>query len=108
MLKYWWIYSSPDEYSPTHWIFHTLPLINGPHTRTPQTYAYFTTSLLYEYLTPCPSPELSLGNEATIHQVTTLLATSEKVLFPGHNHLLTTSGYDRHFDYCPSAGKGGN
>ena len=26
-----------------------------------------------------------------IHQVTTLLATSKDILFPGHNHLLTTS-----------------
>ena len=26
----------------------------------------------------------------TIHQVTTMLATSKNVLFPGHNHLLTT------------------
>ena len=28
--------------------------------------------------------------KATIHQVTTMLATSQNVLFPGHNHLLTT------------------
>ena len=27
----------------------------------------------------------------TIHQVTTMLATCKNVLFPGHNHLLTTS-----------------
>ena len=26
----------------------------------------------------------------TIHEVTTMLATSKNVLFPGHNHLLTT------------------
>ena len=26
----------------------------------------------------------------TIHQVTAMLATSKNVLFPGHNHLLTT------------------
>ena len=33
----------------------------------------------------------------TIHQVTTMLAsvaTSKNVLFPGHNHLLTTSTDD--------------
>ena len=30
------------------------------------------------------------GKKATIHQVTTTLATSKNVLFPGHNHLLTT------------------
>ena len=28
--------------------------------------------------------------KATIHQVTTMLATSKNVLFPGHSHLLTT------------------
>ena len=28
--------------------------------------------------------------KATIHQVTTMLATSKNVLFPGHNHLLKT------------------
>ena len=27
----------------------------------------------------------------TIHQVTTMLATPNNVLLPGHNHLLTTS-----------------
>ena len=30
----------------------------------------------------------------TIHQVTTMLATSKNVPFPGHNHLLTTSTDD--------------
>ena len=34
---------------------------------------------------------LALRKKATIHQVTTMLATSNNVLFPGHNHLLTTS-----------------
>ena len=29
----------------------------------------------------------------TIHQVTSMLATSKNILFPGHNHLLT-SGMD--------------
>ena len=28
--------------------------------------------------------------KTTIHQVTTMLATSKHVLFPGHNYLLTT------------------
>ena len=31
-----------------------------------------------------------MHKKATIHQVTTMLATSKDVLFPGHNHLLTT------------------
>ena len=30
----------------------------------------------------------------TIHQVTTMLATSKNLLFPGHNHLLTTGADD--------------
>ena len=30
----------------------------------------------------------------TIHQVTTMLATSKNVLFPSHNHLLTTGADD--------------
>ena len=32
----------------------------------------------------------ALRKKTTIHQVTTMLATSKNVLFPGHNHLLTT------------------
>ena len=32
----------------------------------------------------------ALRKQATIHQVTTMLATSKNVLFPGDNHLLTT------------------
>ena len=34
------------------------------------------------------------ANKTTIHQVTTMLATSKNVLFPGHNHLLTTGTDD--------------
>ena len=30
----------------------------------------------------------------TIHQLTTMLSTSKNVLFPGHNHLLTTGADD--------------
>ena len=32
---------------------------------------------------------LHCAKKATIHQVTTRLATSKNVLFVGHNHLLT-------------------
>ena len=40
-------------------------------------------SILYQ-------PQLSaLRKKATLHQVTTVLATSKNVPFPGHNHLLT-------------------
>ena len=38
----------------------------------------------------------------TIHQVTTMLATSKNVLLPGHTHLLTT-GTDDPKLYHPSA-----
>ena len=34
------------------------------------------------------------AKKATIHQVTTMLATSKNVLFPGPNHLLTTGSED--------------
>ena len=33
-------------------------------------------------------------HSSTIHQLTTMLATSKNVLYPGHNHLLTTSTDD--------------
>ena len=39
----------------------------------------------------------TLGKQVTMHQVTTMLATSKNVPFPGHNHLLTwlvTTGAD--------------
>ena len=38
---------------------------------------------------------LPLGEKATIHQVTTMLATSKNGLFPGHNHLVTTGADDQ-------------
>ena len=38
---------------------------------------------------------LPLSKKATIHQVTTMLATSVNVLFPGHDHLLTTGADDQ-------------
>ena len=36
----------------------------------------------------------TLRKKATIHQVTTMLATSKNILFPGHNLLLTTGTDD--------------
>ena len=44
------------------------------------------------HITPSQSPlaEVRLHKQATIHQVTTMLATSKNVLFPGHKYLLTT------------------
>ena len=37
---------------------------------------------------------ITVEKKATIHQVTTMLATSKNVLFPGHNYLLTTDTDD--------------
>ena len=34
------------------------------------------------------------GEKATMHQVTTMVATSKNVLYVGHNHLLTTGAND--------------
>ena len=34
--------------------------------------------------------DIPLRKKAILHQVTNMLATSKNVLFPGHNHLLTT------------------
>ena len=44
-------------------------------------WVYSVSSILYTY---------ALHKKATKHQVTTTLATSKNVLFPGHNHQLTT------------------
>ena len=43
---------------------------------------------------------IPLHKKATIHQVTTMLATSKNVLFPGHNHLLTTGTGDPSPRWC--------
>ena len=60
-------------------------------------------SLLLRWLHVIPCPErdctlpqipwpcdISQGKNATIHQLTTVLATSNNVLLPGHSHLLMT------------------
>ena len=39
-------------------------------------------------------PSSNTAQKATMHQVTTMLATSKNVLFPDHNHLLTTATDD--------------
>ena len=43
-----------------------------------------------DILTYIDKYHISLRKKATIHQLTALLLTSKNVLFPGHNHLLTT------------------
>ena len=49
----------------------------------------------YNYVRwPSFDHDTSQGKTATIHQVTTMLATSENVLFPGYNQVLTTSADD--------------
>ena len=42
----------------------------------------------------CAERQATLGKKVTIHQVTAMLAAPKNVLFPGHNHLLTTSADD--------------
>ena len=51
---------------------------------------------------------IPVRKKATIHQEPTMLATSENVLFSGHNHLLTTGTDDQDFGYLPSASEGDN
>ena len=41
-----------------------------------------------------PDKRIAQHKTATIHQVTTMLTTFKNVLFPGHNHLLTTGADD--------------
>ena len=53
-------------------------------------------------LLPLPSLAIStLHKNATIHQVTTMLATSRNVLFQGHNHLQTTGTDDLTLSLLP-------
>ena len=49
-----------------------------------------------------------LCQNAMIHQVTTMLATSKNVLFPCHNHLLTIGLITLHFNYHPRWCSGNN
>ena len=57
------------------------------------------------YRMMCVLRQIWLRKKATIHLVTTVLATSKIVLFPSPNHLLTTGADDRHFDYRLSASR---
>ena len=52
----------------------------------------FYTSCFWLYMTN--SHDETLHKKAIIHQVSTMLATSKNVLFPGHNHLLITGTDD--------------
>ena len=44
----------------------------------------------------------------TIYQLTTMLSTSKNILFPGHNHLLTTGTDDLALWLSPSLAQGDN
>ena len=62
-----------------------------------QSMQQWTVCTLYNQSTTARGPQSShCAKKATIHQVTTMLTTSKNVLFPGHNHLLTT-GTDKPF-----------
>ena len=44
---------------------------------------------------------ISQRRKATIYELITMLSTSKNVLFPGHNHLLTTGAYDLTLSLLP-------
>ena len=56
--------------------------------------------ILFNYLSSLPKLNsiyhfnAHVQKKATIHQVTTMLATSKNVIFAGHNHLQTTGADD--------------
>ena len=54
----------------------------------------FQCTLILKVVLNMYNTTLTSHKKATIHQVTTMLAASKNVLFPGHNHLLTTSTDD--------------
>ena len=64
--------------------------------------AMVTVHSLYSHPFDTSCEITSLREKATIHQVTTIVATSKNVLFSGPNHLLTASTYD------PTLSKGNN
>ena len=72
--------------------------MNGKLTGT---HSVTVTVKFVQQITPVRRPPASItqsfqhcAKKATIHRVTTMLATSVNVLFAGHNHLLTTSTDD--------------
>ena len=74
-----------------------LPSISTNSLEKPLNWSYWQTTKAQVYInTGFSSPSfqntcyLYHTQKVTIHQVTIMLATSKNVLFPGHNHLLTT------------------
>ena len=82
MVEHWWIIMEYTQVVPVNiwWWWKTLMKVE-----------YFGESF---WILQEAQALLTLRNKATFHQVTTLLANSENVLFPGHNHLLTTGTDD--------------
>ena len=68
-------------------MYTTLEIIHIPST-------IILTTNVHSYNTICThnlsAVTLALRKKATMYQVTTMLATSKYVLFPGPNHLLMT------------------
>ena len=56
------------------------------------------THYIYQYYYFMPKKQTSILDTTQgshyIHQVTSMLATSKNILFPGHNDLLITGTYD--------------
>ena len=66
------------------------------NTDFPSVTAFSVTDKIITGMVPSAACYLSipLHKKANIHQLTTMLATSNNVLFPGPNHLLTSSADD--------------
>ena len=64
--------------------------------------------MIAQYIMAKIPGEAILAKQATIHQVTIMLTTSRNVLFPGHNHLLTTGTDDPSLWLLPSLVLGDN
>ena len=58
----------------------TFPYLTLTYSRYPEFSQHKKVSILFLQ---------SLSKKATVYQITTMLATSKNVEFPGHNHLLT-------------------
>ena len=73
---------------------HHMPVICCFHILYSATLVLYVKILSQPALSPVALCTLTLYQKATIHQITTMLATSKYVLFPSPNHLLTTGTDD--------------
>ena len=78
--------TSSENRIPDGLILSLLPIHNAKCTQQETDELVFHMNLA----TTLVKHKLALRKKATIHQVTAMLTTSKNVLFPGHNHLLTT------------------